>query len=296
MIALTYRSPSSTPKNNYNLNNFLRSIRSNRSRYIVLGDIKHRDVDWQYISTNHDENSKEHQIIDAVKDSYLDQHFDRPTRVTKNNEPSLLDLMLADKIPEPTSIEYISPLGKGDHTLIQAKFDLGTTKRCKERLNFNKGSYVELRSGLNTNIVYEELQRLEQNWGKIKSTLDCAVKKFIPKIKICINHNKKPMRPKVRDAVREKEKIWRDVRRDKTQENYGKHSKARNKVRKLTRNCVQIHEEDISKSIKHQPKKFWNYVNKNIKSTGTIPALKISDDNLAKTNKEKATALFDFFK
>ena len=160
VIASTYRSPSSTPENNYNLNNFLRSIRSNRSRYIVLGDINHRDVEWQYISTNYDENSKEHQIIEAVKDSYLDQHFDRPTRVTKNNEPSLLDLMLADKTPEPTSIEYISPLGKGDHTLIQAKFDLGTTKRCKERLNYNKGSYVELRSELNTNIVHEELQTL----------------------------------------------------------------------------------------------------------------------------------------
>ena len=189
VIALTYRSPSSTPENNYNLNNFVRSIRSNRSRYIVLGDINHRDVDWQYISTNHDENSKEHQTIQAVRDSYLDQHFDRPTRVTKNNKPSLLDLMLADKTLEPTSIEYISPLGKGDHTLIQAKFDLGTTKRCKERLNYNKRSYVELRSDLNTNIMYEELQTLEQNWEKIKSTLDCAAKKFIPKIKICINHN-----------------------------------------------------------------------------------------------------------
>ena len=59
VIASTYRSPSSTPENNYNLNYFLRSFRSNRSRYIVLGDINHRDVDWQYISTNHDKNSKE---------------------------------------------------------------------------------------------------------------------------------------------------------------------------------------------------------------------------------------------
>ena len=207
VIASTYRSPSSTPDNNYNLNYFFRSFRSNRSGYIVLGDINHRDVDWQYIRTNHDKNSKEQQIFEAVKDSYLDQHFDRPTRVTKNNEPSLLDLMLADKTLEPTSIEYISLLGKGDHTLIQAKFDLGTTKRCKERLNYNKGKYVELRSELNTNIMYEKSQTLEQNWEKIKSTLDCAVKKFIPKNLIRTNHNKKPMRPEVRDAVREKQKI-----------------------------------------------------------------------------------------
>ena len=142
VIALNYRSPFSTPENSYNLYNFLGSIGSNRSRYIVLGDMNYRDIDWQYISTNHDENNKEHQFFEAVKDSYLDQHLDRPTRVTKNNEPSLLDLMLAEKTQEPSSIDYFSSLAKGDHTLIQAKFDLWTTKQCKERLNYNKGSYV----------------------------------------------------------------------------------------------------------------------------------------------------------
>ena len=104
-----------------------------------------------------------------------------------------------------------------------------------------------------------------------------------------------PIRPEVRDAVREKQKIWRAISRDETKENYEKNSKARNKVRKLTRNCVRIHEEDKPKSIKLHPKKFWNYVNEKIESTGTIPALKISDNNWTKTDKEKATALSDFF-
>ena len=128
-----------------------------------------------------------------------------------------------------------------------------------------------------------------------QSILDCAVKKFNPKIKIRRNQNKKPMKPEVRDAVREKQKIWRDVRRDKTQQDYEKNSKARNKVRKLKQNCVRIHEEEISKSIKQQHKKFGNYVNKKIKSTETIPALKISNNNWAKTDKKKATALSEFF-
>ena len=61
VIASTYRSPSSTPENSFNLYNFLESIGSSLdSRYIVLGDMNYRDIDWQYISTNHDENSKEH--------------------------------------------------------------------------------------------------------------------------------------------------------------------------------------------------------------------------------------------
>ena len=189
VIASTYRSPSSTPENSYNLYNFLESIGSSLdSRYIVLGDMNYRDIDWQYISTNHDENSKEHQFIDAVKDSYLDQHINRPTRVTKNNEPSLLDLMLADKTLEPTSIEYISPLGKDNHTLIQAKFDLWTTKRCKKRLNYNKGSYVELRSELNTNIMYEELQTQQPKkfWNYVNKKNESTETKRASKLAIII--------------------------------------------------------------------------------------------------------------
>ena len=50
VIASTYRSPSSTPENNYNLNNFLRSIGSNRSRYIVLGEMRCRLAIYQHES------------------------------------------------------------------------------------------------------------------------------------------------------------------------------------------------------------------------------------------------------
>ena len=123
VIASTYRSPSSTHKNNSNLNKFLRKIGSSRSRYIVLGDMNFRDIDWKYVSTNHDENSKKHHFNEAVKDFYLDQHVDGPTRVTKHNEPSLLARPLI-------------------------KFNLWTTRRSKKRLNYNKGRYDELKSDL----------------------------------------------------------------------------------------------------------------------------------------------------
>ena len=65
---------------------------------------------------------------------------------------------------------------------------------------------MELRSELNTKIMSEESQTLEQNWEKFKSTLGCAVKKFNPKIKLHLKQNKMPMRPEVRDAVRKNQK------------------------------------------------------------------------------------------
>ena len=97
---------------------------------------------------------------------------------------------------------------------------------------------------------------LDQNWNKFRSTLDSATKKFIPKMKIRIKQHKLPMSSEVRDVLRDKHKTWKDFKKEKSQRNYENYTSARNKVRKLTRHCVRKHEEDVSKSIKHQPKKF----------------------------------------
>ena len=96
MEASIYRSPSSPPDNKSKLNSFMRTIGSIRTRYIVNSDMIFYDIDGKCSSTNHDEYSKEHQLLEAAKDSYLDQIIDSSTRVTNHDEPSLLDLLLTD--------------------------------------------------------------------------------------------------------------------------------------------------------------------------------------------------------
>ena len=56
-----YSSPSSPYENNVKLNKILRAIGGNRKKHIVCGDTNFRDIDWDNCTTNHDENSKEHQ-------------------------------------------------------------------------------------------------------------------------------------------------------------------------------------------------------------------------------------------
>ena len=87
-----YRSLSSPYENNVKLNKTLRANGGNGKKHIVCGDTNFRDTDWDNCTTNHDENSKEHQFLEEIKDSFLEQHIDRPTRARGNREPSLLDL------------------------------------------------------------------------------------------------------------------------------------------------------------------------------------------------------------
>ena len=100
-----YRNPLSPYENNVKLNKILRAIGGNRKKDIVCGDMNFPDIDWDNCTTNHDENSKEHQFLEAIKDSFLEQHLDRPTWARGNREPSFLYLLLIDKSLEP-NVEY----------------------------------------------------------------------------------------------------------------------------------------------------------------------------------------------
>ena len=49
--------------------------------------------------------------------------------------------------------DYISPLGKGDHTPIQAKYNLWITCRSEERLKYNKRSYQDFWSDIRNKVL-----------------------------------------------------------------------------------------------------------------------------------------------
>ena len=52
------------------------------------------------------QDSKEHKFSEAVKDSHLEQHVEKPTHVVKLKQPSLLDLLLTDKSLELLKIDH----------------------------------------------------------------------------------------------------------------------------------------------------------------------------------------------
>ena len=57
-----------------------------------------KDIKWESWSTNHNEDSKENKFIETIRDCYLHQHLQLPTRRRGNDEPSLIDLLLTDEI------------------------------------------------------------------------------------------------------------------------------------------------------------------------------------------------------
>ena len=278
-----YRSPSSPYENNVKLNKILRAIGGNRKKHIVCGDTNFRDIDWDNCTTNHDENSKEHQFLETIKDSFLEQHIDRPTWARGNREPSLLDLLLTDKSLEP-NVEYTPPLGKGDHSSLKVKFNVWTKCRAKVRLNYSKGNYSELCKSIR-DIKYDESKPLEDNWNCFKDMMNEATENHVPKRKTRQNrHNRTPIAGEIFQTILEKEKRYKIFCKDRTQYAYENYCKMRNKVRKITRTNAFKHEEAIASKVKSNPKVFWNHVNSKLKLTETIPTLNLKDGTCAMTD------------
>ena len=64
-----------------------------------------------------------------------------------------------------------------------------------------------------------------------------------------------------------------------------------------TRQTIKNHEINIARSVKVNPKKFWNYVQSKSKTKSTIPDLYKDEtkEQVTESDKEKANVLADFF-
>ena len=61
--------------------------------------------------------SKKAKFIETIKDCFLFQHIDKPTRVRGNDEPSLIDLLLTNEELQVSNTVHHAQLGKSDHSL-----------------------------------------------------------------------------------------------------------------------------------------------------------------------------------
>ena len=121
-----WRSPSTTStseKNIANLNNLLKYLsRKKYSRQCFGGDFNFRKINWLTWTTPHNEESKEAQFIETIRDCYLYQHLLEPTWSRSTNNPALIDLVLTNEAVQVSDIEYHVPLGKSNHCVINFKY------------------------------------------------------------------------------------------------------------------------------------------------------------------------------
>ena len=140
---------------------------------MLVGDFNFNDIDWNiWISTHNSGPSS--QFTDVLRNNFLLQHIDFPTRARGLDSPHILDLVITDK-ESVENIDYLAPMGKSDHSvlLIYANSHANNAESIP-KLNLNKGNYSELRKFLNINwdsLLQPYVNNVEMMWNAIKSKL-----------------------------------------------------------------------------------------------------------------------------
>ena len=216
-LCVVYRSPNSTAENNKLLLQIVTEMSGNNNNVIFIGDFNLPGIDWNnWNSTTN--NQLEIDFISKLRDFYLLQHVNSPTRVRGADTPHILDLVITnDSFIE--EINYYAPLGSSDHSVIYTKSSFQCNyKELDHKLNYNKGDYVGLKQSLD--VDWDSLfmpcnNDVESMWKVFKDIIITNSQKFIPYVKNfkCPLGKKwpQPLPENVRKLIKKKSKAWKNV-------------------------------------------------------------------------------------
>ena len=114
---------------------------------LFLGDFNIADIDWSnYTSTSNSGPSLT--LLKTIRDNFLTQHIDTPTRARGKDTPHILDLVISNN-PFIKEIIYHAPLGHSDHVCLEivCDFEVDTIEH-KKRFNYSKGDMTVVGSSL----------------------------------------------------------------------------------------------------------------------------------------------------
>ena len=93
IIALVYRSPSSSHRNNAKIRKAIDElVEMNSSELIIMGDFNYKEINWEKDTASGDEQVM---FVECIQLNFLTQHVKEITRFRGKDEPSRVDLIFS---------------------------------------------------------------------------------------------------------------------------------------------------------------------------------------------------------
>ena len=86
---------------------------------IIVGDFNFPEIDWSNWMTTTNENHNSFRFFECLRDNYLEQFVNQPTRWRDLEPGNVLDLVLADSVDLINNLEITTRIGKSDHLCIE---------------------------------------------------------------------------------------------------------------------------------------------------------------------------------
>ncbi|MES9881396.1 MAG: reverse transcriptase domain-containing protein [Sedimenticola sp.] len=302
VIGCVYKSPSCTANNFNNLTKTLKKITElNSSHLLIMGDFNFKEINWENYMTTVGELHMATQFLECIKDCFLFQHVQQPTRLRAGNIPSILDLVLTNEEDMLENIDYLPGLGLSDHLVLQCVFNcyIDTNSNISSRLNFHKGNYGAIDNEL-SQLQWGELMggmSLSDSWDCLTENLSKLIEQHVPEGKAlpATGRRGRLFNCTCKEAINRKHTKWKKYQYCKTDHNYALYKQARNEVKNVLRKATYNHEKDLAAKIKTDSKLFWKYTRSKTKTKFVINKLEKSNGELTTDDQESANVLNEYF-
>lgn len=306
-----YRSPSSVTNNDDQLCEAVTSILGQKFEHVILvGDFNMPHVNWSSPRTEAKQPKTDFQgkFLELVSFNSLSQHVIKPTRQRGQDVARTLDLILTRDNMQ-IDLEYLGPLGMSDHSVLFFSAPVGPVKQhiLEPRFIYSKGDYNKLRE-----MASQEWKSFptmdvdtisEQIWSNLKISIYRFIKECVPVSKPhsvpVEKYGLQPFTSAIGNEIKRKHRLWTRYMETKEPRSRANYNKQRNRVKQLSRQVLVQEQEKVAKMCKNNPKKFWRYVSKSVKSTIGVGDLKLKLDDgttkLLQDDHSKAEALANFY-
>ena len=223
-----------------------------------MGDFNYRNIDWKTFSTSSSSASNEAKLIESVRDGYFFQHVLEPTRCRIGQKPSSIDLIFTNEEKMVTGLEYLSPLGKSDHCVLKFDFSCysNPTSTFKPRYIYDKSDYPSIKDYMNRdwNLEFSNTHdNVDEQWKILLKHINIARTKWVPMRTGPPKWRDKgntPLDNKCVKQIRRKRRCWQRYIETRDEQKWREYCKARNQVKKLTRQARKNIEKDIALKAK----------------------------------------------
>ena len=310
LVALIYRSESEGEEMSRQLVKLTDEICSKGYSHILfMGDYNYRNINWDGLDSK---DKIEQKFLKCIADNYLHQHIQEPTRWRGSNIPSLLDLVLTNEESMVMNLDVQGPVGNSDHAVIVFKFNCYAeeTTETYTKIKYHQAKLSKMKEHLNT-VDWSPVTNgkdkndMESEFLKVYNTL---IERYVPIVKKkCNIKNQMPLDEETRKLIKIKSQKSRKVMRMKHKNKSDaeiaaakvEYNRARNKVRKMTRNKRKAFEMEIAAGVKKNNKRVFAYMNRRSKTKSGIGDICINPGNSKSTKtsnpKKKAEIFSDYF-
>jgi len=297
-----YRSPYSTTSEDDCIDDFFKAKGKIKGRQhdIVVGDFNRKEINWETLCCI----SKHDNFVEAIRDSYLSQKVNTPTRGRGSDEPSLIDLVFCSNSDAIEEVKVFAPLGKSDHSLLKFVYQCQPVRLPgKVVRDYNKADFTKMQEKLSRNwdLFFENCcGDVNLMWEKFIAYYDQVESECIPRkvVEIGKRRFKYNFDRSVLSKRKKKYRLWKRYMQSKDGQIYKEYCRIRNQVRRLTRKAAKQQEKEIASKAKSNSKAFWRFINSRNKLRSSVPDLVIDEkhpEHTATKDVDKANVLGRYF-